>query len=61
MVNAKTNEVKEENGSFLTSKKDAGLHGIGLMNVKQIVAKYEGYVEITYDEDTFTVVVMIHG
>lgn len=60
VVNAKTNEVKEENGSFLTSKKDAGLHGIGLMNVKQIVAKYEGYVEITYDEDTFTVVVMVH-
>lgn len=61
VVNSKANEVTEENGCFVTSKKDAGLHGIGLKNVKQIVAKYEGYVEVSYDEHSFTVVVMIHG
>lgn len=61
VVNSKANEVTEENGCFVTSKKDAGLHGIGLKNVKQIAAKYEGYVEVSYDEHSFTVVVMIHG
>lgn len=61
VVNSKANEVTEENGCFITSKKDAGLHGIGLKNVKQIAAKYEGYVEVSYDEHSFTVVVMIHG
>ena len=61
VVNSKANEVTEENGCFVTSKKDAGLHGIGLKNVKQIAAKYEGYVEVSYDEHSFTVVVRIHG
>ncbi|MEZ3437019.1 MAG: GHKL domain-containing protein [Lachnospiraceae bacterium] len=59
VVNAKVNEVVEENGNFITSKKDAGSHGIGLKNVKQIIAKYDGYIEITHDELSFTLVVMI--
>ncbi len=59
VVNAKANEIVEENGNFITSKKEAGLHGIGLKNVKQIVEKYEGYIEVTHDELSFTVIVMI--
>lgn len=59
VVNAKTNEVVEENGNFITSKKETGLHGIGLKNVKQIVEKYGGYIEVTHDELSFTVIVMI--
>lgn len=61
VVNAKASPVVEENGGFVTSKKDAGMHGIGLINVKQIVAKYEGYMEITHDDHSFTVVAMIHS
>ena len=58
-VNAKENEIVKENGNFVTGKRNPELHGMGLKNVKQIVEKYEGYIEVSYDECSFTVVVMI--
>lgn len=59
IVNAKENPVTVERGSFITDKKETSMHGIGLKNVKQTVEKYEGYMDVTYDEHSFTVVVMV--
>lgn len=44
---------------IVTSKKDAENHGIGLENVKQVVKKYNGTLDIKHTTDEFTVVVIL--
>lgn len=59
IVNAKENKVTERNGSFETDKEDKGSHGIGLWNVRQIVQKYEGEMDVSYTDETFSVTILI--
>ena len=47
-------------GRFLTTKADKELHGIGLNNVKKIVEKYRGIMEISAEKDTFRVKVLLY-
>ena len=47
-------------GRFLTTKADKELHGIGLNNVKKIVEKYQGIMEISAEKDTFRVKVLLY-
>ena len=44
-------DIKE--GKFLTTKTDKRFHGIGLSNVKRIVEKYNGLIEIQSGENVF--------
>lgn len=50
-----SNPVKEKpvikNNSLKTTKADKSNHGIGLQNVKKAVSKYDGYVEMTCDDN----------
>lgn len=48
---------KTENGRYITTKKDMGRHGIGLLNVQKSVKKYDGVVKIVEKEGVFTVMV----
>lgn len=57
--NSKANEITENGGKYETDKKEKALHGIGLNNVRHIVEKYGGDIQIDYSEDTFTVVILI--
>lgn len=49
--------IEASDGNMLSS--DGGMHGIGLMNVKAVVDKYDGDFAISCDEEKFQVVVMI--
>ena len=59
IVNSKENRVTEKNGNFETDKSDRLSHGIGLRNVRQIVRKYEGEMDVSYTEDTFSVTIFV--
>ena len=57
--NSTNEEVLMENGRFRTWKKEKQQHGIGIENVKDVVRRYQGTVDITYDAETFCVVILI--
>ncbi len=57
--NAKRNAVTEQKGRLKSDKDDTENHGLGLSNVQEMVEKYEGTLDISYTEDTFTVTVLI--
>lgn len=48
------NQIKGKQG-FLTTKKETGLHGIGLSNVRKIVEKYDGVIDASKKGTVFTV------
>lgn len=45
----------EYNGVFQTRKENAAMHGIGLKYVQKLVAQYNGYINIVYNEKMFEV------
>ena len=57
--NSKENKITEKNGNFETDKDDRSSHGIGLRNVRQIVQKYRGEMDVSYTEDTFSVTIFV--
>ncbi len=59
ITNQKVNPVVKQKGSLQTSKKDSFSHGLGLSNVREVVEKYSGALDISYTDDTFTVTVLI--
>ncbi len=59
ITNAKVNRVSEQNGRFQSDKDEMSAHGLGLSNVREMVEKYSGTLDISYTEDTFTVTVLI--
>ena len=46
-------EVVVENNRFITTKKDKANHGIGLLNIKSIVEKYNGISAIKCENGWF--------
>lgn len=46
--------------NFITIKKDAVHHGIGLKNVKDIVNKYNGQIKTTYENNIFIISIDIN-
>ncbi len=57
--NAKINDVREEKEKIISDKTDKKSHGLGLINVREIVEKYEGMMDVSYTEEIFRVVVLI--
>lgn len=48
------NSISEtENINLISNKQDKKQHGYGLKNIKEIVNKYEGYIDFKIDEDIF--------
>ena len=45
---------------LLTTKKASGLHGIGLENVRKMVEKYDGIMEVCPEGDMFRVVLILY-
>ncbi len=59
ITNAKRNVIVEQNGRLKSDKNESEHHGLGLSNVQEMVEKYNGALDISYTEDTFTVTVLI--
>ncbi|MBQ0040021.1 MAG: GHKL domain-containing protein [Treponema sp.] len=52
-------KVEVKGGKYLTTKKEDGIHGIGLKNVEHIVAKYNGIFSTERDGNVFEVTVCL--
>ena len=50
---------KFENGDFITHKNDATIHGLGLINTKRTIEKYNGVMDISFDETSFSLTLML--
>ena len=59
ITNTKQNAVTEHKGKLISDKEDAASHGLGLSNVREVVEKYNGTIDISYTENQFTVTVLI--
>lgn len=53
-------ELEEGKGKPVTRKSDKLNHGYGLRNVEKTLEKYDGYMELEYDEHWFTVSAMMY-
>lgn len=51
--------MREVKGQLLTDKSEKNRHGFGLMNVREIVEKYDGMMDVSYTKDVFRVVILI--
>lgn len=51
--------ILEKDGNLMTTKLQKKNHGIGLKNVKRIVEKYHGTLQIDYDEQWFSIELML--
>ena len=52
--------LKSEHGRFITTKPHSEGHGIGLLSVNRIVEKYNGYMEFSTINNTFSVSIIVH-
>lgn len=59
LVNSRQGQILLQKGEIVSQKDDQANHGIGLKNVRSIVEKYGGNIDISYADDSFTVVVFI--
>lgn len=50
-----------EKGRYISDKKQKSEHGLGLTNVQKSVEKYGGTLSLTYDETSFTAVILIRN
>lgn len=61
ITNAKKNTITSLHGQLQSDKEDSASHGLGLSNVREMVEKYNGTLDISYTEDSFTVTVLIRN
>lgn len=59
--NTCSTEPKKENGELVTGKSDKKYHGLGLKNVKEIVKKYSGKIQMGYKNGKFRVFILFYG
>ncbi|MCR5835321.1 MAG: GHKL domain-containing protein [Lachnospiraceae bacterium] len=52
---------KNRNGKYLTTKRDNYYHGLGLSSVQHAVSHYNGQMEITDNNNTFQVTIVMFG
>lgn len=57
--NSKVNKVLRVNGRIVSDKKNKFIKGIGIKNIKDVVRKYDGEVNINFDKNKFLLTIMI--
>lgn len=57
--NTKANAVQMEKGKYKTGKKEGKDHGLGIENVKEVVKRYRGTMEISHTEREFCVIILV--
>lgn len=58
--NSYSGKIIEKREKLYTTQKELSIHGIGLENVKKIVADQEGDIQISYTESCFCVHVLLY-
>ena len=61
LINSKINEIVVQKNQYISDKEDKSAHGIGISSIRDIVEKYEGTLDISYDVTSFKVVILIGG
>ncbi len=59
VTNTYNGEIKEKNGTLLTSKDDEKNHGIGLKNIREAVNRNNGHMQINYDNKEFKINIIL--
>ena len=59
VVNDFIGEIKEDKDILLSTKRESGVHGVGLRSVSRIAEQYGGYFEYYYDEHKFNSVIIL--
>lgn len=59
VVNDFTGGLKEENGKLLSTKKEAGRHGVGMISVSRTAEKYGGYLEHYIEDLKFNAILVL--
>lgn len=59
VINYYENQTDNNTGTWQTTKKDKGLHGFGIKNMRSIAEKYEGELDIVTEDKTFSVNIII--
>lgn len=54
------NIIRDTKGNLLTTKKDAGNHGLGLNSVQKAVQKYDGQMDMTEKDGIFRVQILLY-
>lgn len=58
--NSHNGTLKMTNRMYQSSKKNSNLHGYGLKNVKRVVEKYHGTIDLVHDNHTFYATIIIY-
>ncbi len=53
-TNTYKTKIHCENGIIKSSKNDKSNHGYGLKNIEEAINRYEGYMEVNYNENIFS-------
>lgn len=61
LINSKINEIVVQKNQYISDKEDKSAHGIGISSIRDIVEKHEGTLDISYDDTSFKVVILIGG
>ena len=59
ITNTIGSKVNFSKGKYISDKEDKKLHGYGIENVRAIVKKYNGIIDINYSETNFEVLIVI--
>lgn len=58
--NSYNGKLDKRHQKLITTKREKGLHGIGLENVRKIVEKHDGIMDICPDGDVFRVMLILY-
>ena len=60
MDNPYTGTISEEDGRILTTDSDHENHGIGLQNIRKVILKYDGIINIDHESNVFSVSLLMY-
>ena len=58
--NSHNNLIKKKNNNYITTKSNSKVHGYGINNVKHILEKYNGNIEVKHDNHIFVVTAIMY-
>jgi len=59
-VNPYIGEIVEQKGNLITTEKDKENHGYGLQNIKKVIQKYDGTMDIDYSNNLFSITLLLY-